>query len=204
VLANDSGGDLQIVSHTDPAHGSVTLNPDGSLGYVPQAGFTGNDTFTYPIANAVHLYSTHLPPLGTFGGVSLTAGAFGSSMYPAPGHPGEFYGLEDRGPNVTAPNGDDVEPTPTYDPSIALFRFQGANAVLKRIIPLRDASGHPFSGLVNSQNPAGEKIEDLNGHVLAQDPNGYDSEGLVVMRDGTFWVSTSSCSCSTTRPRAGC
>ena len=29
----------------------------------------------------------------------------------------------------------------------------------------------------------------MNGHPLAQDPNGYDSEGLVAMKDGTFWVS---------------
>ena len=36
-----------------------------------------------------------LPPLGTFGGVSLNAGGFGSSMYPVPGKPSEFYGLED-------------------------------------------------------------------------------------------------------------
>src|SRR5262245_13034202 len=69
VLANDSGAPVQIVSHTDPAHGSLTLNPDGSFGYVPQAGFTGDDTFTYTIANAVHLYTDHLPSLGMFGGV---------------------------------------------------------------------------------------------------------------------------------------
>ena len=32
-------------------------------------------------------------------------------------------------------------------------------------------------------------IEDLQGNRLAQDPNGYDSEGLVAMPDGSFWVS---------------
>ena len=106
VLSNDNGGALQLVSHTDPAHGSLTLNPDGSFGYVPQAGFTGDDTFTYTISNAVQLYSTHLPALGDFGGVTLTGGGFGSSLYPDPGHPGVFYGLEDRGPNVGAPDGD--------------------------------------------------------------------------------------------------
>src|ERR1700749_1767610 len=85
VLANDNGGDdLQIVSHTDPANGSLTLNPDGSFGYVPQDGFTGDDTFTYTISNAVQLYSTDLPALGQFGGVSLSGGAFGSSLYPDP------------------------------------------------------------------------------------------------------------------------
>ena len=209
VLANDTGGGLQIVSHTDPSHGSLTLQPDGSLGYVPQAGFTGDDTFTYTITNAVHLYSTDLPSLGTFGGVSLSAGAFGSSLYPAspgaggppappapagpssaPGASQLFYGLEDRGPNVSPASGlFDVEPIPTYDPSIALFRFDGATATLLKTIPLQDASGHPYSGLVNSLNSTGETIEDLNGHVLAQDPNGYDPEGLVALRDGTFWVS---------------
>jgi hypothetical protein len=189
VLANDSGGDLQIVSHTAPGHGSLTLNPDGSFNYVPQAGFTGDDTFTYTVTNAVHLYSTHLPPLGNFGGVNITAGGYGSSLYPDPGHPGLFYGLTDRGPNVGAPDGSNVEPIPTFDPSIGLFRFQGGNAVLERTIPLRDGSGHPYSGLVNSQNATGEIIEDLAGHDLAQDPNGYDSEGLVALPDGTFWVS---------------
>jgi hypothetical protein len=189
VLANDSGGDLQLVSHTAPGHGSLTLNPDGSFNYVPQAGFTGDDTFTYTVTNAVHLYSTHLPPLGNFGGVNVTAGGYGSSLYPDPGHPGLFYGLTDRGPNVTAADGNDVEPIPTFDPSIGLSKFEGGHAVLERRIPLRDGSGHPYTGLVNSQNPTGEVIEDLDGHSLAQDPNGYDSEGLVALPDGTFWVS---------------
>ena len=189
VLANDSGAPLQVVGHTDPAHGSLTFQPDGSFEYVPQAGFTGSDTFTYTVTNAVQLFSTHLPPLGQFGGVNLSAGGYGSSLYPDPGHPGLFYGLTDRGPNVSAPNGDDVLPIPTFDPAIGLFRFTAGKAVMVRNIPLQDGSGHPYSGLVNSQNPTGETIEDLSGHVLAQDPNGYDSEGLVARPDGTFWVS---------------
>jgi Bacterial Ig domain len=90
LLANDRGGSLQLISHTDPTHGSLTLKPDGAFEYVPAAGFVGDDTFTYTVANAVHLYTTHLPPLGTFGGVSLTAGGYGSSLYPVPGHPNEF------------------------------------------------------------------------------------------------------------------
>lgn len=192
ILANDGGGTLQLISHTDPAHGSLTLKPDGAFEYVPQAGFAGTDSFTYTVSNAVALFSTHLPPLGTFGGVSLSGGGYGSSLYPDPGHPGEFYGLEDRGPNVSpsSPANLDVEPIPSFDPAIGLFRFAGdGRAVLLRRIPLRDAQGHPYSGLVNSQNPTGEIIQDLSGQVMADDPNGYDSEGLVALPDGTFWVS---------------
>jgi len=189
VLTNDSGGPLQVISNTNPAHGTLTFNKDGSFRYVPAAGFTGTDTFTYTVANAVHLYTSHVPSPGTVGGVALNGGAFGSALAKAPGAPNEYYGLEDRGPNVTAPDGNAVEPIPSYDPSIAKFRFVGGNAVLEKVIPLKDAAGHPYSGLVNSQNPTGEVIEDLNGNKLPQDPNGYDSEGLVAMRDGTFWVS---------------
>jgi hypothetical protein len=39
LLANDSGGPLQLISHTDPAHGSLTLKPDGAFEYVPTAVF---------------------------------------------------------------------------------------------------------------------------------------------------------------------
>ena len=51
VLINDTDPDgdpgLTAVLVTNPAHGSVTLNADGSFSYTPQSGFFGNDTFTY-------------------------------------------------------------------------------------------------------------------------------------------------------------
>jgi hypothetical protein len=189
VLANDQGHPSTVVSHTAPAHGSLTLNPDGSFGYTPAAGFTGTDSFTYTTTDAVHLYTTHLPPLATIGGVPITGGAYGSSLYPVPGSPNEFYGLTDRGPNVDGPNGEKVEPLPDFDPSIGKFRFVNGSAVLEKVIPLRAADGTPYSGRVNSQANTGEDIVDLNGNPLPPDPNGYDSEGLVAMPDGTFWVS---------------
>jgi adhesin/invasin len=50
VLANDTDadGDALTASLVDQAsNGSVTLMPDGSFTYVPNAGFVGQDTFTY-------------------------------------------------------------------------------------------------------------------------------------------------------------
>lgn len=50
VLANDSDVDsptLTAVNPTQPTHGSLTLNPNGSFTYTPGAGFAGIDTFTY-------------------------------------------------------------------------------------------------------------------------------------------------------------
>jgi hypothetical protein len=191
VLSGGKGGPLQLTANTKPAHGTLTMNPDGSFEYIPYAGFTGTDTFSYTVSNAVHLYTDHLPSLGTVAGVDLNAGGYGSSDYPDPGHPNYFYGLEDRGPNVTAPDGNLVVPDPTYDPAIGLFHMVGNDAVLVRNIPLTDSQGHPYSGLIpaNRATPDEGKVADVSGNLLANDPNGYDSEGLVAMPDGTFWVS---------------
>jgi hypothetical protein len=189
VLANDHGNEPTIVANTEPEHGELELEPDGGFTYTPYAGFSGTDSFTYTIADAVHDYKTDLPPLGNYGGVQLTGGSFGSSMTPVPGHSNEFFGLEDRGPNVESADGFAVEPKPDYDPSIARFVFEEGEAELVERIPLRDSTGHPFSGLVNSENPTGEKVENLKGSELAHDPDGYDPEGLVAMPDGSFWVS---------------
>jgi hypothetical protein len=75
VLGNDNGGPVTIASHTDPAHGTLSLNSDGTFRYSPAPGFTGVDSFTYTVSNAVRLYRTHLPPLATIGGVKITGGA---------------------------------------------------------------------------------------------------------------------------------
>jgi hypothetical protein len=50
VLGNDSDADgdpLTAVLATDPANGSLTLNPDGGFIYTPNPGFGGVDGFTY-------------------------------------------------------------------------------------------------------------------------------------------------------------
>ncbi len=56
VLGNDSlggdGGILAVSSYTSPAHGSLTLNPDGSFTYTPVANYNGADSFSYTITDA--------------------------------------------------------------------------------------------------------------------------------------------------------
>jgi VCBS repeat-containing protein len=51
VLANDTdpnaGTTLTATLVTNPAHGTVVLNPDGSFSYAPAPGFIGTDSFTY-------------------------------------------------------------------------------------------------------------------------------------------------------------
>jgi VCBS repeat-containing protein/CshA-type fibril repeat protein len=54
VLGNDSDADdpISITATTPPANGSVVVNPDGTITYTPDAGFSGTDTFTYTITDA--------------------------------------------------------------------------------------------------------------------------------------------------------
>ena len=50
VLSNDTdanGDPLTAAKITNPGHGSVTLNADGSFTYTPTTGYTGPDSFTY-------------------------------------------------------------------------------------------------------------------------------------------------------------
>ena len=50
VLGNDvspGGTSLQAVLKSEPTHGTLTLNADGSFTYTPQAGYIGADQFTY-------------------------------------------------------------------------------------------------------------------------------------------------------------
>ncbi|GAB1644502.1 esterase-like activity of phytase family protein [Krasilnikovia sp. MM14-A1259] len=190
VLRNDRGHPLTLVGHSDPVHGALTLNPDGSFRYVPAAGFHGTDTFTYTVSDAVRLFTTQVPPLATIDGVTVTGGGYGSSLTPVPGSLTEFYGLTDRGPNVDGPNSSKVEPLPDFHPQIGRFRLaRDGRAVLVKTITLTLPDGTPYTGHLNSQAGTGETITDLNGHPIPADPTGYDPEGIVALRDGTFWVS---------------
>jgi hypothetical protein len=156
-----------------------------------------------------------IPPLGQLPGaggstVQISGGGYGSSFTTDPGHPGWFYGLTDRGPNADddGPVGEKVFTDPTFTPQIGLFQVVGGKAVLQKKILLKAPDGSFYNGLPNpvtSIAASSEKAEDLYGNtinpnaiytvpgsnpaVTLNPDNGYDSEGLVAMPDGTFWVS---------------
>jgi len=54
VLANDRDADgdaLQFIAVTQGSHGIVIVNGDGTLSYVPSAGFVGQDSFRYTVSD---------------------------------------------------------------------------------------------------------------------------------------------------------
>jgi hypothetical protein len=56
LLANDTDGDgdsISVSDYTQPQHGSITVEPDGSFTYLPETNYAGQDTFTYQITDGV-------------------------------------------------------------------------------------------------------------------------------------------------------
>ncbi len=52
VLTNDSfEGSPVITATTQPSHGSVTLNSDGTITYTPNHGYIGTDSYTYTVTS---------------------------------------------------------------------------------------------------------------------------------------------------------
>ncbi|HEV2890845.1 MAG TPA: Ig-like domain-containing protein [Frankiaceae bacterium] len=113
VLGNDTDADTSNTrtagNASEPAHGSVTLDAEGSFSYVPDSGYTGPDSFTYDVTDGTATDTgtvsiTVIPPNAT-----PTADATSAS------------GNEDGGPiTVTLTGHDDDGDALTFDALTAL------------------------------------------------------------------------------------
>lgn len=137
-------------------------------------------------------------------------GGFGSDAVKHPTIVNQFYALADRGPNATFVGKygkGKMFPVPDYTPRIGLFELQNDGSVkLIQEILLKRPNGTLITGLPNSSayGGTGETPYDINGNVIRKDMSkpydkksnpiklddyGLDGEGLVALKDGTFWVS---------------
>lgn len=129
--------------------------------------------------------------LNTQTNVQIRNGGFGSAAVAHPTNPGEFYALTDRGPNTKVAGGK-IFPVPSYNPRIGHFRLTEAGVVEKiKDIILKNPTGQPITGLPNpaGKGATGETPYTMDMQVLQFDDYGIDSEGLVAMKDGSFWIS---------------
>lgn len=135
----------------------------------------------------------------------------GSGAFRHPSDPANvIWTVGDRGPNMTcggakkllgkeiadkckAHKRGRIYPLPSYTPSIYKVELDVKNGSFKLLqtIPLRKAkSGKPITGLLNPQTVATRDTGvDLTGKLLPYDPDSLDLEGIVCLKDGTFWVS---------------
>lgn len=128
----------------------------------------------------------------------------GSGAFRHPADPkGVIYTVSDRGVNIDCE--DDVDlvgadlcasgkifPVPNFAPSIYRFeknehKRKGWN--LTQVIQLKDSRSFPISGLTNPFVSTDTELAlDASGTAMAYDPNGLDTESLVKLSDGSFWL----------------
>lgn len=139
--------------------------------------------------------------------LDLTVG-IGSALFHMPGDPADvLYGLTDRGPNIDCSESEKIAglptdkacggdakaklfPRPDFVPSIVKLKLnEDGSFVTTDWIQLKDSVGKPITGLSNPLKAAKtEAAYDTAGKSMPLDPNGLDTEGLVRLKDGSFWV----------------
>jgi Esterase-like activity of phytase len=121
--------------------------------------------------------------------------------------PGIVWAIGDRGPNLKVETAldlygleslEDLHPgkgakiMPRLDlgPAVAQLRLSGDRVELVHSLPISDSAGRPVSGLPvpGGDHATSEPALDLDGRPIAPDPSGLDTEGIVALADGGFWV----------------
>lgn len=173
------------------------------------AGLAGcggsSEDFQYPGNSGSELPFVVMAKAANTEGTEIRLGGVGSALTPHPTEAGYFYAMSDRGPNAaTAPGKTPsgiIFLKPDYTPRINLHRFTSNGGVeLVSTTLLKDPRGRNITGLPNRNfGSTGETPYMLDGTMVALDPDGdgiagydesgLDSEGLVAMKDGSFWVS---------------
>ncbi len=123
-------------------------------------------------------------------GIPVTVG-YGSAVAVDPHHAHRFFLLTDRGPNVDGAEGHMRFLMPEYAPRIGHFELVDQSLRLLSERELTDANGRRLTGLPPAPEAggSGEVPEQPDGTRLEFDREGIDSEGLVVLSEGGFWVS---------------
>ncbi|MBQ6043785.1 MAG: DUF4855 domain-containing protein [Clostridia bacterium] len=67
---------IKLASRTEPSHGTLSLDRDGFFVYTPEAGYSGEDSFTFSLTDAINvseIYTVHIlvsPDVVRFDGIN--------------------------------------------------------------------------------------------------------------------------------------
>lgn len=120
-----------------------------------------------------------------------------------------FKAITDRGPNgkITTPQGKRrTLLNPAFSPTVVTFEIGEADTEqplvvtqdgttsrlslsLVEMMPLQGRSGVPITGRPNGIGNDEPILNATGSAELPPDPNGFDPEGIVLLPDGSFWIS---------------
>jgi hypothetical protein len=111
---------------------------------------------------------------------------------------GRLWATTDRGPNGTTKVGDKKLRTlldPEFVPHLVELELPAVGpsvsspaVTVVRRVALAGRTGTPLSGRPNGVGRDEPIVDAATGSPVVGDPNGVDTEGLVQMADGTFWM----------------
>lgn len=147
-------------------------------------------------------------PIGTFQGINFRESGF-SGMFMIPGTNGkEFWIVSDRGVNIDAANANTASCRPTYDkiysfpnyaPKIHRVRVQGDSVQILQTITIKRPNGTGATGIINPTGFGSTATEvastdtvmncaNFTLKTVAKDIWGIDAEGIVMDKNGNFWI----------------
>lgn len=147
-------------------------------------------------------------PIGQFQGINFREGGF-SGLFPIPNTNGkEFWTMSDRGVNVDGASANSSTCRPTYDkifcfpayaPKIHRVRIQGDSVQILQSITIKRPNGTGATGILNPTGFGSSATEvvstdtvlncaNFTNKTVAKDAWALDCEGLIVDKDGNFWV----------------
>jgi len=203
VLSNDTdtlGDPLTAVLVTEPGHGSLSLNANGSLTYTPNSAFLGADTFTYQakdtVTESVSDIGTVTVTTAAFSSVCLLDGTDGSSPTAAlvEGSDGNLYGTA-TGKGVYGNFGTIFQVTPAGTlTNLHSFDVTDGNFPSGSLVQGSDGNFYGTTGqgaygygTIFKISPAGILT---TVHSFIGSDGAYPYAGLVLDGDGNFYGTT--------------
>ncbi|WP_158266382.1 esterase-like activity of phytase family protein [Allosphingosinicella deserti] len=142
------------------------------------------------------------------GGAMTLRASYGSGLARRPDDPpGIVWAVGDRGPNLkiktlldlyglehlrplAAMSGAKIMPRTDLGPALARLQVVEDRIKLAAVLRLRDGNGVAVSGLPmpHGDHAISEPALDMDGQPISADPSGLDTEGIVALPDGSFFV----------------
>lgn len=153
-----------------------------------------DDAYTLANIGLSEFLATNIAGLPAVDDHGIDLGGIGSDLWHGPGDgPGVYWMITDRGPNGEDPR---TFPVPEFTPFILQVKTTGSGIEILDAIPIIGPGGAAdgVTGIPNLDGtgapPApNEPFFGCGGMPrLATNSNGLDTEGLVRLRDGTFWI----------------
>lgn len=195
IPASESPNGVNMIMLSNEVSGTVAL-------------FNINTPETEGISKLQDYKNNTSAAIGTFQGINYKEAGF-STLFPIPNTNGtEFWTCSDRGVNIDCANANTASCRPTYDkmyafpsysPKIHRIRIAGDSIQILQTITIKRPNGTGATGIINPTGLGSTAAEiastdtvlncaNFSLKTTPKDTFGIDPEGLVVDKNGNFWL----------------